>query len=244
MSDNDMVKFLMPDGTEVSNDPRFDLREALQKQLNSTPNRGNVGVTQEEWDAQHQNTRLASINSGQPGVGPNATVDDPTEDLHGPLGSPAQQRQASGGQTLDVDRAREAGGSPKSTTVKDPEPVDSNERVLEARKAAAERFAKAAKVREGAGEDPGNTEKPYHTWSAKQLKEEVARRNADGRSEEQELKLSGKNKAEVSAMLEEDDRTVRATPTGGTGAPVRQEDLDNADDEDDDDSSDDDDDES
>jgi hypothetical protein len=32
---DDMVVFLMPDGTKVSNDPRFGLEEALQRQLDA-----------------------------------------------------------------------------------------------------------------------------------------------------------------------------------------------------------------
>ena len=56
----DMVKFLMPDGTEVSNDPRFGLEEALTKSLNAQPNRGDVGVTHEEQLAQTQVEHAAS----------------------------------------------------------------------------------------------------------------------------------------------------------------------------------------
>lgn len=195
---NDMVKFLMPDGTEVSNDPRFGLEEALQKQLESTEYTGNAGIPNDEFKAQTQVEHMASLNSGQAGVGENATPEDATRDLHGPLGSPAQQIQKD-----DVKQAKEEGGSPASTTVDDAEPVDSNQAVLDARKAKAE-AAKAAL--EAAGEEEGDPNVPYSEWSAKQLKNEVAKRNA-ARDSDNQLSLKGlKKKEEVAALLEDDDR--------------------------------------
>lgn len=215
MADEKMVKFLMPDGTEVSNDPRFGLEEALQKQLEATPNRGDVGITHEEQVAQTQTERLAPGEDGP--------IEDPTRSLHGPQGSPAQQRQVE-----DRKQAQELGGTPKSTAVEDDEPVDSNERVAEVRRKMAERYAKAQEALESSGEEAGNPEEPYSEWSGKQLKAEVARRNADGRDEEQMLKISkGMKIADVATMLEEDDRNSAASTTGEgpTGDPVTQEDM-------------------
>lgn len=195
----DMVTFLMPDGTEVSNDPEFGLAEALQKQLDSTEYRGDAGIPDDEFKAQTQVEHPASINSGQ-GDGPK----DPTKDLHGPLGSPAQQVQKD-----DAKEAKEAKASPKSTSVDDDQPVDSNEAVLEARKAKAER-AKAAL--EAADEEPGDPEKPYTEWTAKQLKAEIAKRNAEpGRAEENQLSIEkGMKKPDVAALLDSDDERVKS----------------------------------
>jgi hypothetical protein len=200
MSDN-MVKFLMPDGTEVSNDPKFGLAEALQKQLDATPNTGDAGIHNEDQKAQTLVEHAASLNSTQPGVGENATVDDPTLDAHGPLGSPAQQRQVE-----DAKAAKEAGASPQSTSVDDPEPVDSNEQVLEARKARQKRQEAAAKAEDDLGDDgPGDPDQPYSEWSGKQLKAEALRRNAD-RDEEGQIPLKGVRKSsELAELLEQDD---------------------------------------
>lgn len=212
MSDtNDMVKFLMPDGTEVSNDPRFGLQDALQKQLDAAEYRGDAGIPANEQEAQTQVTHLASIQSGQPGVGENATVDDPVKDAHGPLGSPAQQRQVE-----DMKKAEELGGTPQSTAVEDPDPVDSNEAVQEVReseKKAREAYRKAQEKLAAADEEEGDPDTPLSEWSAKQLQAEIAKRNADGRSEDDQLKIKkGMKKPDVVAMLEEDN----ARNQGGT----------------------------
>lgn len=197
MSEKDMVKFLMPDGSEVSNDPRFGLEEALQKQLDATEYSGNAGIADHEAKAQSSVEHMAGLQSGQEGVGPNATTDS-TQELHGVLGSPAQQRQ-----TEDAQKAQEAGASPAETSVPDAEPVDSNAAVLAARKEKAE-AAKAAL--EAANEEPGDPDKPYTEWTAKQLKAEVANRNADGRDEADTLEITrGMKKADVAQMLSDDD---------------------------------------
>lgn len=202
MSTDNMVTFLMPDGTKVSNDPRFDQEKALEEMLASKPNSGDVGITHAEQEAQTQVTRVASINSTQPGVGENATVDDPTKDLHGVLGSPAQQAQAD-----DKEKADKAGASTASTSVDDADPVDSNKAVLEVRKEAEARSAKALKAEAALGEEgAGDPEKPYTEWSAKQLKAEVARRNAvEGREDNQIELVRGMTKPDVAALLDADD---------------------------------------
>lgn len=197
MSTKDMVTFLTADGTKVSNDPRFDQAKALEEMLASKPNTGDIGVPHDEQKAQTQVERVASLQSGQPGVGQNATVDDPTTDLHGVLGSPAQQRQVE-----DAKAAKEAGASPASTSVPDADPVDSNKAVIEARK------AKAAKAVEALGdEDAGDPNKPYKDWTAKQLKAEVANRNAEeDRAEDDQLELKkGMTKADVAGILDADN---------------------------------------
>ena len=211
MSDKDMVKFLMPDGTEVSNDPRFGLEEALQKQLESEPYRGDAGVPDDEQAAQTQVTHVASMNSGQPGVGENAVPEDPTKDLHGPLGSPAQQRQ-----TEDVQKAKEAGASPRSTSVEDPEPVDSNKAVLEARKAKEERMKKAMKAESKLGDEgPGDPNQPYSEWSSAQLKAEALRRNAE-RDEGDLIDLEGiSKKSQLAERLEQDDQRQQGSAPQG-----------------------------
>lgn len=199
----DMVTFLMPDGTEVSNDPEFGLKKALQEQLDSTEYSGDAGIPEDEQKAQTQVERMASLQSGQPGVGENATVDDPVKDAYGPLGTPAMQRQEE-----DVKKAQEAGASPKSTSVEDPEPVDSNEKVAEAREAKKKAREAARKAMEKLGEEgEGDPEKPYSEWSAAQLKAELLKRNA-GRDEADQIDTKGlKNKGDVAKALEADDET-------------------------------------
>lgn len=206
MSDNDTVYFLMPDGTKVSNDPSFDQAKAREKVLDSTPNTGTAGVGVDEEQAQVQTEHMASLNSGQPGVGPNAVPEDPTKDLHGVLGSPAQQIQKE-----DAKTAAEAGASPKSTSTEDPEPVDSNEAVLALRKEKADRTQAAL---EAAGEEEGDPDVPYSEWTAKQLKAEVAKRNADPtRDEADQLDITGmKKKAEIVKLLDEDNASQPADP--------------------------------
>lgn len=203
MGAKDMVMFRMPDGTEVSNDPRFDLDEALTKSLNSRETTGSVGPTWDEQNAQIIAEKMAALNSTQPGVGENATVDDPTKELHGVLGSPAQQRQVE-----DVAKAQEAGASPFSTSTEDEEPVDSNERVLAVREQVAkDREAYAKAVDKLGDEGPGDPEQPYSEWSPKQLVAEVHRRNADeGRAEEDRIVLEKNTRAKAEEALEADDQ--------------------------------------
>lgn len=201
MSDKDMVTFLMPDGTKISNDPRFGLGEALQKQLDSEEYTGDAGTPRDEFDAQTSVTHVADLNSGQPGVGENATQEDPTKAAYGPLGSDAQRIQAE-----DMAKAKEAGASPKETSVEDPEPVDSNEKVMEVREARKKAQEKAAKAAAKLGEEgPGDPNEPYSEWSAKQLKAEALRRNAE-RDEADQLDLSGITKKEqLAEALQKDD---------------------------------------
>lgn len=201
-----MVVFLMPDGSKVSNDPGFDQAKAMEEMLASKPNTGDIGVPHDEQVAQTQVERVASLQSGQPGVGDNATVDDPTKDLHGVLGSPAQQRQVE-----DAKAAKEAGASPASTSVDDPEPVDSNKAVLEVREARAKAQERLQKASDGLGEDgPGDPEKPFSEWSAAQLKHEVALRNAqEDRAEEHKIELKrGMKKPDVAALLDADNERI------------------------------------
>lgn len=205
MSDTkDMVKFLMPDGTEISNDPRFNIAEMREEVLAARPNKGDVGITEDEQKAQTQVEHPATLNSGQPGVGENAVDEDPVKAAHGVLGSPAQQRQEE-----DVKKAQEAGATPHNTSVEDPEPVDSNEKVEEARKAQVEAREKALKAQESLGDEgPGDPSQPYSEWSGKQLKAEALRRNAE-RGEADQLDLSGvTRKSQLAKLLEEDDSSA------------------------------------
>lgn len=219
MGAKDMVMFEMPDGTKVSNDPRFDLEEALTKSLNSRETTGSVGPTWDEQQAQILATKIASLNSGQPGVGQNAVPDDNTRDLHGVLGSPAMQSQLAPPGPLAADKAKEAGASPKSTSVEDDEPEDSNKRVMEVRenqKKAREAYQRA--VDKLGEEGAGDPDKPFSEWTGKQLKAEILRRNAD-RPEEQHIKLEGKKVSDAVAALEADN----AAQQGGSDAGTNEE---------------------
>jgi hypothetical protein len=197
---DDMVVFLMPDGTKVSNDPRFGLEEALQRQLDATEYRGDAGVHPEDQTAQTQVDRPATLNSAQPGVGENDRPDDIEDDMYGPLGSPAQQRQAE-----DAQKAADAGASPHETSVTDPEPVDSNEQVLQARARRQKRRDELMEAMEEEGEEPGNPDEPYSEWRAKQLKLEILRRNADRDEADQIVLERGARKDDAVQALEADD---------------------------------------
>jgi hypothetical protein len=209
----DMVKFLMPDGTEVSADPRFELEQALEKMVNSHENKGDMGIDFEDQKAQTQVEHVANLQSGQPGVGENATLEDPVRANYGPLGSPAQQRQVE-----DYQQALDEGASPHSTSVEDDEPVDSNEAVLKARELRKEQAKKLAKAEANLDKDgPGDPEKPYTQWTVPQLKHEVARRN-EGRNQDSQLSLKGlKKKAAVAKLLKRDDETQAAGSGDGPG---------------------------
>lgn len=219
MSAKDMVMFRMPDGTEVSNDPRFDLDEALTKSLNSRETTGSVGPTWDEQNAQIISEKLAALQSGQPGVGENATVDDPAKELYGVLGSPAQQRQVE-----DVAKAQEAGASAFSTSTEDDEPVDSNERVQAVREQKAKDNEALQKAIEKLGEEgPGNPEEPYSDWSPKQLVAEVHRRNADeSRAEEDRIVLEKNTRSNAEAALEADDEAMKARTEAQAAASAGQ----------------------
>lgn len=182
--------------------------------LNSRPNRGDMGIPEPEQKAQTQVEKVASINSTQPGVGENATVEDPVRDAHGPLGTPAQQIQKD-----DVKQAKEEGGSPDSTTVDDDDPVDGNEKVLEVRKDVEEAREKAMKAAAQVGEDGlGDSSKPYSEWSGKQLKAEALRRNAEAveNGNEPPFDLSAlKSKSNVAQALQDnDDEGYGQSPAG------------------------------
>lgn len=200
MSNKDMVVFELPDGTEVSNDPRFDLEEALTKSLNSRPTTGDVGITWDEQEAMTQATRVAALNAAQE-VGDEKISEDPTKDLYGPLGPPAHREQKE-----DAKEAAEAGGSPQSTTTEDEPPVDANEKVKEVREAKEKAREAHQKALEKLGDDgPGDPNEPYSEWSPKQLKEEILRRNAEeDRHEDDQLEVP-RQKAEAAKLLEDDD---------------------------------------
>jgi hypothetical protein len=201
MSTNDMVKFLMPDGSEVSNDPRFDMEKAQEEMLASRPNTGDVGITHQEQTAQTQVEHLANLQSGQPGVGENAAPDP--HDLIPNTGTPAMRVQKE-----DRQEAEEAGADLTSTSVQDPDPVDSNKAVLEVRKVSEEQAAAFQKAQEKLGEEgAGDPDVPKSEWTAAQLRMEVAARNADpNRAEGELIDVSGvKKKSQLAQLLAEDD---------------------------------------
>lgn len=210
MSDNDdIVYFLMPDGTKVSNDPRWLAEQshgagadaAMAVALESTPYTGNEGIPDAEMAAQIGGG-LAPGQSGQPGVGesPTATLDEMLKgQVTGIVGS------------FDAaEVARERGASPDKPFVEPPEHPDANEKVLEVRAAEQKRqeqAAKAAAALAEAGEEAGDPSKPYSEWSAKQLKAEVLRRNSE-RDEAGQIDTSTvKTKKDAAAALETDDQS-------------------------------------
>lgn len=205
---DDMVVFAMPDGSLVSNDRRFDLPSAMEEYLASHPNKGDVGITEDEFKAQTQIEHEANINSAQPGVGPNATVDDPA-DLIPNTGTPAMRIQKD-----DLAEAKEAGADLTNTSVKDADPVDSNAAVKAVQEQAAAAQAAIAEARAKLGEeDEGDPDVPYSEWSAKQLKFELAKRNA-GRDDESKISTEGiSKKGQLAGALSADDEAHPAEPS-------------------------------
>lgn len=197
MSDTteDMVVFLMPDGTRVSNDPRFDLAEAREEMLASKPNSGDVGILRSEQEAQTQAMRLANLQSAQPGVGENAAPEDPQE-LIPTQGSGLQVQKD------DVKEARETGAEPATAEVE-----DSNEKVLQVRKEQEEAREQALEAEAKLGDDgAGDPEQDYSEWSGKQLKAEALKRNAE-REEGDQIDLSGvTRKKQLVELLRQDDQ--------------------------------------
>ena len=188
----DMVKFRMPDGTMVSNDPRFDLDAAMAKSLENTAQRGSEGPTWDEQQAQ-------ILSAGRP----EQSTGDPTRDLHGPVGSPAQITQKE-----DAEAAAAAGASPSNTSVDDADPVDSNEEVAKVRESLAADQEAQARAEAKLGDDgPGDPDVAYEDWTGKQLLAEVARRNAqEDRDEEDRIEAKkGMKKADVADLLYADD---------------------------------------
>jgi hypothetical protein len=197
---DDMVYFQMPDGTKVSNDPRFGLEEALQKQLDGTEYKGDAGIHPDDQSAQTLIERPATMNSAQPGVGENDRPDDIEDDMYGPLGSPAQQRQKE-----DAAQAAADGASPHNTSTEDPEPVDSNEEVLQRRARRQKRRDDLMEKMEQEGEEPGDPEQPYSEWRVQQLKLEILRRNADRDEADQITLEKGAKRDDAVEALEADD---------------------------------------
>lgn len=207
---DDMVVFTMPDGSLVSNDQRFDLQTALEEQLASRPNTGDVGIKFAEQQAQTQIEHPATLNSGVPGVGENAVPDD-VQDYVGNMGTDAQQKQ-----TEDVEKAADGGFDMTNTATKDADPVDSNAEVLAVRQADDEERARLQKARDELGEDgEGDPDVPKAKWTVVQLKVAALQRNAE-REPEDELDLSGiTKKKQLVALLEEDDAKYGTGPSTG-----------------------------
>jgi len=200
--------------------------------VNSHENKGDMGIDFEDQKAQTQVEHVANLQSGQPDVGENATVDDPVRANYGPLGTPAQQRQWEDKQAAD-----EAGATPFETSVEDDEPVDSNEAVLEARKLRQEQAKKLAKATENLGDEgAGDPDKPLSQWTAKQLKHEMARRN-QGRPEEAQLSAKGlKKKSDLVKLLKRDSETYDPNAAGPPAAEGGTPDTSSQSSDDDDDS--------
>lgn len=206
---DDIVYFLLPDGTKVSNDPRFDLAETLEEYEGSVEYSGDVGVPADEFQAQHQVEHLATMNSGQPGVGENP-VPDP-QDLIGPMGTDAMQRQQE-----DLAKAQEGGYDLTNPAITGPEPVDSNAAVQEVRQAKRDAQEELRKAQEKLGKDDvGDPDEPYSKWNQKQLRLEIARRNAERNENDQIDVSSAKKKSDLSQALDDDDARQGS---GGTEA--------------------------
>lgn len=201
----DIVKFNLPDGSEISNDRRWlaeqdkDLRSIL---LAASENTGNVGIDDDEMKAQIGGG-LAPGQSGQEGVGESPTA-SPEEMVAGKFTGAVAQ-------VSDAEKARAQGATPDSPAVEAPEVSDSNKAVLAQREKKAKAAQKAAEAAADLGEEgAGDPEKPYTEWSAKQLKAEVLSRNADRDEAHQVVTKGVKNKADLAALLDADDAAQAA----------------------------------
>lgn len=209
----DIVYFLTPSGQKVSNDPRWlaeNDSKAREEMLASVPNTGHTGVSKEEYDAQTQVVNKVQLNSGQPGVGENAVPDDATNY------TPKTGTGASAMHLANI-RNSEKFDSKYVEQGETPEAVDSNKAVKDVREAQEKRRQAALKAQQAlfeAGEEEGDTEKPYSEWTAKQLKAEVAKRNAE-RGEEDQIDTAGvKKKGDLAKLLEADDANRPADTSG------------------------------
>lgn len=197
MAKDKIVTFQMPDGTEVSNDPRWVAemqQEAMEAALEATPNSG-VATPHPDDELAAVGGGVGAPQSGQPGVGEAATFDNPDD----ALGAKLTGRVLSTG---DARLAEDEGNSPSSPRSTPPEPVDSNARVQEARDRREAQRQAAMEALAEAGQEPGDHDKPYEEWTAKQLKAEVAARKARG----EDIDVKGvKKKDELAARLREAD---------------------------------------
>lgn len=196
----DIVHFLMPDGTKVSNDPNFDLEEALTEQLNSTPYTGDAGVPRDEQEATMQSVREAALQGND--------VDDP-DSLLPTVGSGLQVQRD------DVKAAQESGATPPTA-----EPIDTNEAVQKAREAREEAREQVAKSAAKLGEEgAGDPEQPYNKWTGKQVMHEIRRRNAERENEADRIDMTGvSKKAQAVQKLEEDDAAQGNAPGDSSSA--------------------------
>ena len=199
MSDdnNDIVMFLNPDGSEFSNDPRWvaeKMAEAREEMLNAKPNTGNMGIPDNEMAAQ-VGGGVAPLQSGQPGVGENATLDNPDTAF-----------DTTGGRLLQLDDRKAADEAGLNPATDGPEIEDSNEKVLDAREAKEEADAKYAEAQAKLAEsdEAEAPDKPLSEWSTPQLKAELARVNAERAAAGQEpLDSKGiRKKSDLASLLE------------------------------------------
>lgn len=175
--ENDIVTFLMPNGTEVSNDPRFmSERERRAAEIEDLgPHDGKVGYTEEELIAGTlRGMQLAPLQSGQEGVGENAVPEGlPSDSIPGLTGRDVQEHRDV---LMQADVAQDRGVDPTTETVSEEEVVDSNAEVLRTRQEAAER--RQAVPIPGGNADDQNEEAPepgvpVDDWTVPQLKREA-----------------------------------------------------------------------
>jgi hypothetical protein len=182
MSD-DIVFFYMPDGTKVSNDPRWLMQQGKslsEIQTEGTPNTGYATPHyQDELISQGQGNADTSNNLGAMVTG--ASV-----------------------QHSDRKMAREEGYDANTPEVTS-EPIDINKAVQEARdqRQAAREAEYERQIAAGSDEESvGDPSVGYEEWNAKQLTAEVKRRKDAGRKLETHKNMK---KADVAQLLTLDD---------------------------------------
>jgi hypothetical protein len=179
----------MPDGTKVSNDPRFDLEEALQGSSNPEPNRGDVG------DPRATSRRPRPPSAHRRPAGNNGPRRPQRPDPHAGNGSAGPEGRRQGGR-------RDWRHSPHA------ENPDSNEEGRGGPQGRRGRPAGIAKAQEKLDEDgAGDPNVDMDEWTSAQVMYELRRRNAaKADAGEPLIDLTGvSKKSQVVELLREDD---------------------------------------
>jgi hypothetical protein len=194
---NDIVMFEMPDGTQVSNDPRWaleNMRSAREEALNAFPDRGKIGATDAEIAAQIGNGQHP-LQSGQDG---NFEVDDLAVDGRMVNPDAARLAQSEGNTPNDPAVTREVPDSNEAVQAVRDEEEARMEAQVEAQNAAAEASSEGGSV---AVED----------MKGAQLKAELKRRQAERKAAgEEPLDTTGVKKTEQLRKLLQDDDASRS----------------------------------
>lgn len=181
------VMFQMPDGSEVSNDPRWLAERQMsltELQIEGTENTG--------YATPHVEDENLTIGGGNANEG-------------NTLSTPITGVMV---QTADAKAADDAGYDADNPKHLPDEPEDKNEKVLEARearKAKAQAEYEATMAANDEVDEVGDPDEEYENWSAAALKNEVKKRKEAGRT----IDTAGvTKKAQLAELLNADDQAA------------------------------------